>query len=90
MSDLPQIVSMVDAIVLPFLGLMSLVWSKVSEGEVARFAEKQFLLSLVVITIVTLRTVIYCDDVWLVHTMTLSAMIVGALAIPNRDTSVAI
>lgn len=79
---------MVDAIVLPLLGLMSLVWSKVSQGDVARFAENQFLLSLIVITIVTLRTVINCDDVWLVHTLTLSAMIVGSLAIPNRDASV--
>ena len=90
LSDLPQIVLMIDAILLPFLGLTSLVWSKISQGETARFAEKQFLLSLVVITIVTLRTVIYCDDVWLVHTFTLSAMVVGALAIPNRDASVAL
>ena len=90
LSNLPQFVEMVDAIVLPLIGLISLFWSKVSQGEVARLAEKQFLLSLIVITIVTLRTVVNCDDVWLVHTLTLSVMIVGALAIPNRDTSVAL
>ncbi|NND96302.1 MAG: hypothetical protein HKN47_03105 [Pirellulaceae bacterium] len=90
MTDLPQLVSMVDVIVLPLLGIWSLVWSKVRQGEAARRAERQFLLTLVVITIVTLRTVINCDDVWLVHTITLAVMIVGALAIPNQDVSVAV
>ncbi|MGB7344842.1 MAG: hypothetical protein WBD20_11545 [Pirellulaceae bacterium] len=90
MTDLPQLVGMLDAIVLPLLGIWSLVWSKISQGENARRAERQFLLVLVVITIVTLRTVINCDDVWLVHTMTLAMMIVGALSIPDQDTSVAI
>ncbi|WP_419189938.1 hypothetical protein [Stieleria marina] len=81
---------MLDAIALPALGIWALVWSKICQGEDARRAERQFLLVLVVITIVTLRTVINCDDVWLVHTMTLAMMIVGALAIPNQDASVAL
>lgn len=90
MTDLPQLVGMLDAIVLPLLGIWSLVWSKICVGDDARRAERQFLLVLVVITIVTLRTVINCDEVWLVHTMTLAAMIIGALAVPSQDASVAI
>lgn len=90
MTDLPQLIGMLDAVVLPCLGLWSLVWSKIGQGEDARRAERQFLLVLVVITIVTLRTVINCDDCWLVHTITLATMIVGALAIPDQDASVAL
>ncbi len=90
MSDLPQVVGMLDAVVLPLLGIWSLIWSKICQGESRRRAERQFLLVLVVITIVTLRTVINCDDVWLVHTLTLAMMIVGALAVPDPDASVAI
>ena len=90
MPDLPQVITMVDAVFLPLLGIWALIWSKICHGEQARRAERQFLLTLVVITIVTLRTVINCDDVWLVHTITLSVMIVGALVVPSQDTSVAI
>ena len=88
MPYLTQIVLMLDAIIMPLIGCGALLMSKVSRGEMARWAERQFFATLVVITLVTLRTVIHCDDVWLVHTMTLSAMIVGALLIPNQDSSV--
>ncbi len=90
MSDLPQLVGMLDVIVLPLLGLGSMVWSKIAQGEDARCAERQFLLVLVIFTLVTLRTVINCDDHWLIHTVTLATMIVGALAVPSQRTSVAI
>lgn len=88
MLDLPEFVGVMDAIVLPLVGLWSLIWIKICSGEESRSAERQFLLTLVVITIVTLRTVINCDDVWLVHTLTLSIMIVGALAIPGNKRSI--
>ena len=90
MPDLPQIVCIIDAIGLPLLGVFSLIWNKLGSGDGARIAERQFFVTLVVITIVTLRTVINCDDVWLVHMLTLATMVVGGLAIPNQDASVAL
>ena len=82
-SDLSHLAEILHAIILPLIGIWSLVWTKICPVKEARRAEIQFLLTLVVITIVTLRTVIDCDDVWLVHTITLAGMIVGALAVPG-------
>ena len=45
---------------------------------------------LAVMTIITLRTVINSDEVWLVHTATLAIMIVGSLVIPNQQSTVAV
>ena len=90
MPDLPECVGILDAVVLPLLGIWALIWSKICCGAEARRAERQFLLTLVVITIVTSRTVIYCDDVWLIHTLTLACMIVGALALPGNNHSAAV
>ena len=90
MPDLSQFVGMLDAVFLPMLGIWSLIWSKISFGEAARRAERRFLLTLIVITMVTLRTVVKCDDAWLVHTITLAVMVVGALAIPNQDSLVVV
>lgn len=88
MPDLTEVIVTMDAILMPLIGCAALMTSKLSHGEVARWAERQFLATLVVITLVTLRTVIHCDDAWLVHTITLAAMIMGALMIPNLDSSV--
>lgn len=90
MNELLQLASLATVIVLPLIGLTTLVQSKLTVGEAARNAERRFLAALVVITIVTLRTVISCDDVWLVHTATLSILIVGALLVPSQDASIAI
>ena len=90
MYDLSQITGIVDAIILPMIGAAALLLAKFSQGDAARRAERRFFGILVVITIVTLRTVITCDDVWLVHTATLGTLIVGSLVIPSLDTSVAI
>ncbi len=89
MLDLTQFAGMLDAIILPIIGGSSLLLSKISQGEIAQHWERQFLLTLVVITIVTLRTVAYGDVTWLIHTMTLAGMIVGSLLVPNRDATIA-
>lgn len=89
MLDLTQIAGMMDAIILPILGGAALLLSKICQGETARHWERQFLLTLVVITIVTLRTVAHGDQTWLVHTMTLGGMIVAALLVPQRDATIA-
>lgn len=89
MPDLPHITEIMDAILLPLIGSLSLFTAKLTQGEAARWAERQFLAALVVVTIVTLRTVIMCDEVWLLHTTTLGTMIVGALMIPGQSTSAA-
>jgi hypothetical protein len=88
--DLSQITELMDAIVLPFIGGIALLLSKFREGDAARWHERQFFAVLVVIIIVTLRTVIYCDEVWFVHTTTLGALIIASLMIPSQGASVAV
>ncbi len=90
MADLPQITNFMDAIMVPLIGCVALMVAKFTVGDAARWAERQFLAVLLVITLVTLRTVITCDEVWLVHTTTLGCMIVGALVIPGQDPSIAV
>lgn len=88
--DLPQITEIMDAIILPLIGGIALLFAKFSQGESRRWAERQFFVTLVVITLVTLRTVIHCDEFWLVHTATLGSIIVASLVIPSVDASVAV
>jgi hypothetical protein len=83
--DLPQITEFMDAIIMPLIGGLALLLAKLSQGDAARWAERQFFAVLVVITLVTLRTVIHCDEVWLIHTTTLGSLIVGALVVPSHD-----
>jgi len=94
--DLSQITNLLDAIIFPLVGGIALLFAKLSRGETARRAERQFFAVLVVITVITLRTVITCHEIWIVHTMTLGGLIVGSLLIPGQtetpdhDTSVAV
>lgn len=85
MSDLPQATQIIDAILLPLFGGLSLLLAKLTVGDAARLAERLFFAILVVITGVTVRTVIHCDEIWLVHTTTLATMIIGALVIPSQE-----
>lgn len=89
MSDLPQITLIMDALFLPAMGLIALMFAKLSTGDLARRAEKNFYVILVVVTLITLRTVILCEEVWLIHTLTLATMIVGALWVPGQDSLLA-
>lgn len=85
MPDFPQMMSIMDAILIPFAGGVALLLAKLTHGEMARKAEKNFFAFLVVMTLITIRTVVLCEEVWLIHTTTLAMMIVGALAIPGHD-----
>ncbi len=79
MSDLPQILRIADAIVLPSIAIILLLISKIGRGELARWSEGQFYVALVVMTLVTLRTVVMQDGAWLVHTAALGITITIAL-----------
>ncbi len=85
MTDLPQITAIMDALLIPAAAGVALMLAKMTRGEMARRAEKNFFAILVVMTVITLRTVVLCEEAWLIHTATLATMIVGALAIPSQD-----
>lgn len=84
-----QIMSMMDIVFIPISCGTALMFAKLTRGETARKAEKNFFAFLVVMTLITIRTVVLCDEAWLIHTTTLATMIVGALAIPGHDAFIA-
>lgn len=86
MLNLAQTTELIDAVILPLLGCIALFFAKFRHGEAARWAERQFMGVLVVMTLVTLRTVIECHDVWLVHTMSLGTLIIASLMIPSQES----
>jgi hypothetical protein len=89
--DLSQVTSLLDAIIFPLVGGLALLFAKLSHGDAARWGERQFFAILLVITIVTLRTVITCHEFWLVHTTSLGALIICSLLIPGQqDSTVAV
>lgn len=90
MTDLTQILAMVDALALPLLGLWALLATKLSIGESLRRAERFFIVALVVISLVTLRTVSRLDEVWLIHSVTLALMILGVFMVPSREGALAV
>ncbi len=89
MPEISYLINLLDAVVMPLVALATLALAKFSQGEAARRAERQFLAMLLVMTVITLRTVITCDDAWLIHTATLGTMIVSALVVPSQQPSVA-
>ena len=86
MQETIPMLALVDLIALPMLGLWALLGTKLSVGESLRRAEKRFLVALVVISLVTLRTVSALDDAWLVHTGTLASMVLGVFTVPSRES----
>ena len=74
-----------NALICPLVSGLLLMISKLAQGEAARRAERRFLAALVVVTIMTLRAVIACEDSWLLYAMTLSTLILGALWIPDHE-----
>lgn len=90
MQDLSQVTEFVEVVILPLIGALALFLAKVRRGDAARLAERHFLAVLVVITIMTLRTVINCDEIWLVHTVTLGTLIIAAQMVPSQDAAVAV
>jgi hypothetical protein len=75
-----------EAFTLPLLGSVALVTSKLTAGSSAEAAQRWFVGVLVAVTLITCRTVITSDSCWLLHTATLSMMVVGALLLPDRQT----
>jgi hypothetical protein len=82
MPDLLALVAQTNAFSVPLLAAASLLVSKVAQGPSAAAAERIFLATLALVSLVTLRTVIADDAAWLTHTMTLGCMVVGAIVVP--------
>lgn len=82
MAALAMIVGGVEVWILPIVGLMLLIVSKISRGETARIAGSFFLAVLVLATLVTFRTMVAGETIWLMHALTLAIFIVGAVSIP--------
>ncbi|MEM6363130.1 MAG: hypothetical protein AAF745_01800 [Planctomycetota bacterium] len=76
----------VSAIGLPAIAMVLLVASKLATSDAAPRAQRRFLIALVVMTIITARTVTTSEPTWLIHTTTLSIMIVGSLWIPDQTS----
>ncbi|TWU66311.1 hypothetical protein [Crateriforma conspicua] len=88
--DSTLMASVLSTMAMPVIGVSTLLSAKLASGESLAKAQRRFFACLLVITIVTLRTVIVCDDAWIFHMSTLALMIVGALIIPDHDASVAV
>ncbi|MEM9588983.1 MAG: hypothetical protein AAGA03_17010 [Planctomycetota bacterium] len=78
-----ELATVLTALVLPLFGGGMLVLSKLASGAAARRAEARFMAALVVMVVVTIRTAVVCDPQWLIHTMTVAVMVLGALMIPQ-------
>ena len=85
--ELSQFTYLTDAVLMPMIGCMALVGAKLGIGDTARVAQRFFFGTLLVITVVTLRTVITCDEAWLVHTSSLATLIIGSLVIPSQTAA---
>ncbi len=89
MPDASLTFALVDIMAMPLLGFWALMATKLCVGDALRKAERRFFLALIIASFVTLRTVMRLDDVWIVHTVTLAAMILGVFIVPSRDSLVA-
>ncbi len=85
MIDLSHGFNLLMTFLFPVIGAFTLIATKLSRGELRRVAEQQFYACLVVVTMVTLHTVTTCNSAWLVHTLTLATMVVGALVVPSHE-----
>ncbi|MCC9603233.1 hypothetical protein LOC67_22010 [Stieleria sp. JC731] len=79
-----EITNVFIALTLPVVGLWALLSTKLSVGEELVRAERRFITTLIVTSLITLRTVAGLHDAWLIHTVTLAAMILGVFIIPGR------
>lgn len=69
---------------LPIIAMAALMVAKLTTGTAARRAERRFLALLIVMSLVTAHTVMTQNAAWLIHTATLSLMVVGSLWIPGQ------
>ncbi|MCM2369303.1 hypothetical protein [Aporhodopirellula aestuarii] len=86
MAQIVFIASAFSALGLPIIALLALMLAKLTTGMAARKAERRFLAVLIVMTLVTAHTVMMQNAAWLIHTTTLSLMVVGSLWIPGQQT----
>lgn len=80
------LLNIVEAFSLPLLASLTLGVSKLTVGATAQAARRWFVGVLVAVTLITCRTVVTCDPTWLMHTVAVSMLFVGALAIPDRES----
>ncbi|MCD0461602.1 hypothetical protein [Roseiconus lacunae] len=79
-----EILNLFEALALPVVGLWALLSTKLLIGDDLVRAERRFIAVLVITSLITLRTVAGLHDAWLIHTVTLSAMVLGVFVIPGR------
>ena len=87
MPELATLTVLMEAMFVPAIGIVVLMLAKLTEGHQARKSERTFYVSLVIMTVITARTVALQDPCWLIHTGTLGMMVVGALTIPPQPNS---
>lgn len=73
----------VELCLLPILGIVFLVASKISHGAWGRKAEHLFFSILLLATFATCRTMVAGETIWLLHAITLAILIVGSVSIPT-------
>jgi len=86
MAQIVFIATAFSALGLPLIAMVALMLAKLTTGTAARRAERRFLSILIVMTLVTSHTVMMQNAAWLIHTTTLSLMVVGSLWIPGQKS----
>lgn len=73
--------------VVPFLAIVGLGIARTSvDSRVQRLVERTYFAAMFLVAAATLRTVIIDEGCWLLHTVSMGAMVLGA-AIPKSKTS---
>lgn len=80
----PRGLAVMGVFMVPVMGAFALISAKLAQGDAIPKAQRRFLTCLVVVTLLTVRTVMHCDECWLIHMMTLAGMVVGAMALPDQ------
>lgn len=82
----PQGLTVMGVFIVPVIGAFALFSAKLAQGDSIPKAQRRFLTCLVAVTLLTVRTVMYCDECWLIHMLTLAGMVVGAMALPDQES----
>jgi hypothetical protein len=70
------------ALVVPLIGLGSMLASRCARCEQLQRLDQLFFAALVLVTLTTVRGLLTHDPSWLVHGLTLGAMIIGGVSLP--------
>lgn len=82
MATLGMIFVGLEVYLLPLVGIVLLITSKVSHSQIGKHAESFFLGVLLLATFATFRTMLGGETIWLMHAVTMAVLIVGAVSIP--------